>query len=141
MPITFNFRAESNLVICTQKGAIPDEELVTSYKSLFDHELFANNMNLLVDLRSSISVPRSTEALIQFGQFTKAHFTKTERRPKIAVVAPNDLTFGLARMYQGHIAEGDFDFATFRAPDTASAWLGVPEHLLDNAEEKTSQSD
>jgi hypothetical protein len=53
-------------------------------------------------------------------------------RPRVAVVAPKDLSFGLARMYDAFADSIPWNFVVFRAMDAALAWLGLPEDLMDS---------
>ncbi len=45
-------------------------------------------------------------------------------------MAPEDLTFGLARMYEAYAHSVPWEFKVFRAMDPALAWLGLPGSLL-----------
>lgn len=62
-------------------------------------------------------------------------------RPKIAVIAPKDLSFGMARMFEAFSDTVPFNFGVFREIDAALAWLGVPENLLEDLEHATPPED
>jgi hypothetical protein len=132
MPITFYFKLEARLIICVHTGKVPDDEFLISYKSMYESDLFTTTMNKLVDLSQTDSSPRSREVLNQFANFVKLKFADTSTYPKIAVVAPKDLSFGLARMYGVFADSIPWDFVVFRATDAALAWLGAPEDLMDD---------
>lgn len=136
MPIAFHFKPEAKLIICVHTGKVPDEEFLIRYKSLFEGDMFAPTMNLLIDLRQTDSSQRSPEGLRRFAEFAKSKFAGAGTRPKIAVVAPTDLSFGLARMYEVFADSIPWDFVVFRAVDTALAWLRAPQDLMDNLDKK-----
>ncbi len=80
--------------------------------------------------------PNNREGLCMI---TKSKLADSSTCPKVAVVAPNDLSFGLARMYDAFAGSIPWDFVAFRAVDAALAWLSAPENLMDNLDEMTQQ--
>jgi hypothetical protein len=132
MPIKLNLKPEFNLGVLVHIGIITDDEFLAFYKSLYESGQLDPSMNLLVDLRQSESAPRSSEVLRQFAGFVQKKFTKITTRPKVAVVAPEDLSFGLARMYEVFAHSIPWDFEVFRAVDAALSWLALPGDLMDN---------
>lgn len=136
MPITFHFRPEAKLIICVHTGKVPDDEFTMRYKSIFEGNMFTPGMNLLIDLSQTDSSPRSPEGLRRFADFSKSKFAGAGTRPKIAVVAPTDLSFGLARMYEAFAESVPWDFVVFREVDAALAWLRAPQDLMDNLDKK-----
>jgi hypothetical protein len=132
MPITCDFRPDAKLAIFVHVGIVPDDEFLSSYRSFLEDPRFDPSFNLLVDLRRTSSTPRSSGALRTLAQFIRGVFRHNAVRPKVAVIAPEDLSFGLARMYEAFSESVLWEFAVFRAADAALAWLGAPEELMDN---------
>jgi len=132
MPIKQSMLPDHNLVILKHEGSIPDEEFLDFYKKFFMSNDVDLSMNLLVDLREADSTPRSQEALHQFAEFIGSSLSGIQTRIKVAVIAPDDLSFGLARMYEAYSDIVPWDFVVFRVLDAALAWLGLPEDLLDS---------
>lgn len=136
MPITCTIRSDATLAIFVHVGVVPDEEFLTSYRGFLEDPRFDRSFNLLVDLRRTSSSPRSSEALRTLAGFIRGVFTDDNTvRPKVAVVAPSDLSFGLARMYEAFSDSVRWDFAVFRAPDAALAWLRAPMSLMEEIEQ------
>jgi hypothetical protein len=131
MSITFHFRPNERLVIAVHVGAAPDDEFLASYKGLYDHARFDISFSQLIDLRQADSSARSSAALASLADFVRGRLKGTTP-PKVAVIAPQDLSFGLARMYEVFTDAVPWDFVVFRAADAALAWLGVPETLMDD---------
>lgn len=132
MPITFHFRAEDNLVICVHKGDRPDDEFLAACKNMYRNELYDLSMNRLIDMREAVSDTRSTVALRQLAEFVNMQFIESNEHPKIAVIAPNDLSFGISRMYEIFADAVPWELVVFRSVDAALAWLGLPEDLMDS---------
>ena len=130
MPIIFDFKPEYNLVVSRQVGAIDDEEFLTSYRSLFEGDRFKPSMNLLVDLRQADSSKRSKEAIQIFARFFKEWMQKAAEKSSVVVIAPKDVSFGLARMYEAYSESDRIDFTVFREMAAALERLGIPKDAL-----------
>jgi len=129
MTIESHFRPEHNMAIFVHTGRVPDDEFLAFYKSFFESDTFKPSMNLLVDLRETNSSSRRPEALLHFAEFVEAKLADITASTKVAVVAPKDLSFGLARMYEVLSDSVHWNFVVFRAMDAALAWLGLPEDM------------
>ena len=131
MPITYQLKSDERLVILVHAGIVTDDEFLSFYRALFEDNRFDMSFNMLVDLRQTESSVRSAAALNEFADFMRRQFISITVRPKVAVVAPEDVSFGLARMYEVFSGDVPWEFAVFRAADAALAWLGLSENLLD----------
>ena len=132
MPITYQSKPDERLVILIHVGAVSDDEFLSFYKALYEDTRFDKSFNLLVDLRQAESSVRSTAALNEFAHFVRRQFVNTTVRPKVAVVASEDISFGLARMYEALSGAVPWEFVVFRAASAALAWLGLSENLMDD---------
>ena len=141
MPIRCYFKPEEKLVVFIHLGVISDDEFLSSYKAFHQDPRFEKSFNLLVDLRHAESSTRSPSALREISDFRHQWFPQTAVRPKIAVIAPKDLSFGLARMYESYSDTDPAKFVVFRAVDAALAWLGLPESLIDDLDQDTQPED
>lgn len=139
MPITVHYKPEINLIICVHTGKVPDDEFLSSYISMYESESFSKGMDQLIDLRNTDSANRSKDVLDQFAVFVESKFKNSTKSPKVAVVAPNNLSFGIARMYEAYSVSIPWDFVVFRALDAAIAWLGASEDLMNELDKKAQQ--
>ena len=130
MPVIFDFKSEHNLVICRHFGTVDDKEFLNSYRSLFESGRFDPSMDLVVDLRRADSSKRSQEAIREFAEYLKRWMQKTEKKSRVVVIAPRDVSFGLARMYEAYSESAHIDFTVFREADAALESLGIPEDAL-----------
>ena len=132
MPISFHFRPEYNVMICVQAGKVDDDEFLASYTDLFKSDRFAPTMNLIVDLSRADSSERSRVALESFALMAKNRLQENKTKPMVAVIAPKDVSFGLARMYELLAALVPWKFLVFRTAGEALTWLALPEDFLDD---------
>ena len=132
MPIKFYIKPNLNLIVCVHLGKVPDDEFLASYKSLYESDNFSSGMSQLVDLREADSSLRSKDALMQCSDFVELKLSSAKKYPRVAVVAPSDLSFGISRMYGAYSSSIPWEFVVFRTVDTALDWLGKSEGALDD---------
>lgn len=106
---------------------VSSEEFIENYRQAYADPDFAHCPRELVDMRRADSMDISGEALGVINRLTR---DRLERRPEplqTAVLAPNDLAFGIARMYGAYASEGAEQVGVFRKFDEAMAWLGLAD--------------
>lgn len=130
MPINYHLKPENRLAIVVHSGTVSDKEFLSFYKSLYQDSGFDKSFNLLVDLSKAESSARSSSALYEQADMIRKQYADTAAKPRVAVVAPKDLSFGLARMYETFSSEMSWEFAIFRTDKAALDWLGLPEDLM-----------
>jgi hypothetical protein len=134
MPITFDIRPEKKLAIAVHEGLVPDAEFLSAYASLYADARFDVTFDLLVDLRQADSSARSTEALKEFAACVGERYPDADSHPRVAVVATESISFGLARMYEAFSDTVPWEFRVFREFQDALEWLGADGDLLDPTE-------
>ncbi|MBN2028654.1 hypothetical protein JW824_00260 [bacterium] len=132
MPITYQIKPDEKLVTLVHTGVVADSEFLSFYKNLYTVPQFDRSFNVLVNLQQAESTARSTSALHELAEFIQKQLKNINPHPKIAVVAPKDLSFGLARMYEVFSSTASSRFVVFRDADDALTWLGVSEKLKDD---------
>jgi hypothetical protein len=132
MPITYRIQSELNLIILVHTGKVTDEEFFTFYKDLYKNNTPLLSMNHLVDLREADSKSRTSSILRKLAEFLVSSFKALTTYPKVAVVAPKDISFGLARMYEAFASNIPWDFIVFRSIDEALTWLSLPKDLMND---------
>jgi len=125
MPIEHRIDPTARLVTSAHIGIVPDDEFLRSYRELFQRPGFSREFDHFVDLRQTTSAVRSVGALRQLAEFMKAQYRKgVAALPRTAIVAPQDISFGLSRLYEALTDALTGDVAVFREVDEARAWLG-----------------
>jgi hypothetical protein len=130
MPVKYYFKPEANLIICVHSAQVSNAEFVKSYHALLENKMYDPSMNLLVDLRRADSSLRNRDALVKLARFVKSKYASVDLLPKIGVLAPQDLSFGLARMYEAMSDAIPWDFGVFRTLEEVLVWLGVAEEVI-----------
>ena len=134
MPINYHIKPNDNIVVIVHVGAVPDDEFLAFYKTFYRDRVVDDSFNLVVDLRRAESYERTSVALKGVVNIMQGYYLNSTKRPKIAVVAPDDLSFGLARMFEAFSTPVPFEFKVFKTADTGLDWLDAPSNLLDDLE-------
>ncbi len=132
MPIRFDINPDKSLVVVVHEGVVLDDEFLSTYQALFGHDRFDYSYNILVDLRQADSSTRSTNALKGFAGFIRNQYANITAQPQVAVVATENISFGLARMYEAFSDSVPWDFKVFRDVSEALVWLGLDGDFLKN---------
>jgi hypothetical protein len=115
----------TRLIVFVHDGVVSDEELLSSYKAVYDDPDIDVSFNQLVDLRRADSTPRSAAALRGLVDVLRPRLERLACRPRIGIVAPASLSYGLARMFEAFSQSVPMEIEVFRAVDAALEWLGV----------------
>lgn len=128
MPISYEIHAERSLVICHVSGVLSGEELLDHYRTLQDEPLGPEYQQLahlgdLIDVSASPLELKEAAAMQVF-----------EPGSKRAIVAPDDLAYGMARIFAAYGALADQNISVFRSLEQAEQWLGdASSYLSENA--------
>jgi hypothetical protein len=98
MAISIKVYPEDNLMLSVHDGVVDDKSFIKTYEDLFKKHEAATKMNKLVILKDTSSEHRSPQALRVIIAFIEKYSPKI--KPKIAIVATKEVSFGMARMYQ-----------------------------------------
>lgn len=134
MPISCRYKPEMKLVIFAHEGHVTDEEFLSFYRIYFEDPKFEDYCNYLVDLRLADSTSRKPEALLHLAAFLKQNYEDHSVEINIAVVAPQDLSFDLARAYEVYSCALPWHFQVFDKMMPALNWLGVTESIAGDIE-------
>jgi len=80
----------------------------------------------LYDARASLGYDASSADLRSLG-LQSIGFGERFVGGRVAMIADQDLAFGLGRMFEAYTQKSRFEFRVFRDPDKARAWLLSPE--------------
>ena len=121
MPGSYMIDVPNRLVVTQAWATVNDAELLAHAKQLGADPRFLPDFRQIADF-SHVGEARVTrEALRELGRINPwgagAHR---------AVITPQDLLFGMARMYELMSDQRPEEFRIFRDIPTAVAWLGLP---------------
>ena len=123
MSTRYSIDPQRHLVLTVFDGDVSDADARAHVEALDADPQFDRKMSELVDLRGVTSTS-VTSAGIRGAASAPVHALSARR----AFVAPTDLLYGLARMYQGYWNQGyDDEVAIFRSVEPALQWLGMTD--------------
>jgi hypothetical protein len=124
MPITYRIDEREKLVVTTIRGRV-DETDVRAHAAITARDPRVHACpRALVDIGSDVQTTVESGVVSELSMVS----TPTDEPPgrKVAVVAPTDSTYGLARVFQGfRTGTGGGEVQVFRTRAQAEAWLGL----------------
>jgi hypothetical protein len=118
------FDAERNVLFVSFEGLISDEDLVKYAQRIATSPAIPPGHGELVDLRRVEVGEVHSHTLRRIAELF-AGADRTPERSRVAIVASDDVAYGLSRMYQAFRSESPLDLRVFRAMNEARAWLGL----------------
>ena len=126
MAIGLRVDEQKQLLIATAEGVVDDQHLIQFDSVLRENEMFQRGCPLLVDLTRLR--PGETK-LTGWGIYRIKELTEKDIN-MVAIVAVDEVAFGMARMYET-IGNWCFDrIRVFKAMPEAYDWLSVPSQPL-----------
>jgi len=131
MPLTYRIDAKHELVIARGSGILKDHEVFGYQQEVWSRPEVAG-FDELIDMSAvtQILVP-SLERVEDLAKLS-ARMSRGAPQSRMAIVAPDDLSFGLGRMFdmcRGTVAPGLKPVGVFRTMPEALAWLGIKDSL------------
>jgi hypothetical protein len=126
VPITITVNAAERLRYSVFSGDIGDRELIAAFRRSMESPDFDPTLNGLVDLRAVQRLDVTSSGIWELAQVLRvADRSRTARR--VAIVAPSDFQFGMARMAATLLSTGGLatEYHAFRDMTEAREWLGL----------------
>ena len=119
--ITKRVEPENDLTLFVVVGKLTRDELVRTIHDFYESSI---TLNVIWDLTRCDLSQASTKDVEQVA-FLSADYADTRRSGKTAVVGSDDLTFGLARMYElnKNLSNLAFETQSFRTIEEAYNWI------------------
>ena len=113
---------DAGMIVHTIDGAISLDEALSAFDRATADERFRPSMNVLWDFTNGTILGGATD---EIQELSKAFSRRLEHSAfhKAAVAAPQDLAYGIARMYEGFSGEQPVDLNVFRSREEAMSWL------------------
>jgi hypothetical protein len=122
MPAEYRIDRERAVVFSRAFGVVTDEDLRANRKALLADPAFKPDLSQLYDFSEVTQADVSGDAVRSLGRDTS--YSAVARR---AIVAPSDLQFGLARMFQLVSEVAPAEVAVFRSVEEARRWLDIED--------------
>jgi hypothetical protein len=124
MPMSYSIVPEQRLVLCRAWGVLSNEDLHEHYRNIAADPQFRPEYRQFGDLRAVTRLIADSTAIAAAASLTV--FAPGARR---ALVAPSDITFGLARMFASYAEDAGQLVRVFREVRDAEEWLEMSESL------------
>lgn len=99
MPIDYRIDSARGVVFTTATGTLTNREVLEQRQRLFQDPAFPGDLVELADARGVHQLDVTPDGIGQFVDHDSKHASLLARY-KIAIVATEDVVFGMARMYQ-----------------------------------------
>jgi hypothetical protein len=126
MPIRMIIDKTIGLIRTTATGRVTGDELVAYYHRLRSHPDFRSNLNEIFDLSEVDGADVAAADVRRLSGVTE-EFTRRGATVKVAIIAPRDLEFGFARMYEMLQDQSMNDVRVFRDRAEAEGWIFGPD--------------
>ena len=131
MTILHTINEEHGIVLSSLVGAIADADLLPSYKQLYENKRWKPGFHEIVDLRDAQMDGVTGEGLRRLSSLVEGYIAGKCDGFKTAVIAPEDLPYGLARLYEAVSEESPENVMVFRDLNQALEWIGVDDSILE----------
>jgi hypothetical protein len=126
MPIRIRVDPAARVRHSVLEGAVGDDELVDAYAAVLSDPDFDPTLNDLVDARGLRRVDVTPAGVRRLADLVQ-QIDRLSLPTKVAVVAPDDVAYATARMYEGLRASQNApaEHRVFRDMAEARSWLGL----------------
>ena len=124
MPISYRIDSRCNLVLTTADGVLTDDDVLDHKRKLTADPNFKAGMCEITDIRDVTEFRVTVEGVNKMVATDSANASGLAEY-KLAIIAKQDVVFGMARMYQT-LTEGNVpNVRVFRDHEEAARWLGI----------------
>ena len=124
MKITFQIFPEENYFISKYTGQITPEYLLESWKEFIKYSAWKPGLYEITDLSSADVTKLDGNTLATLSSYINSVYeAHAISEIKVAVYAPRDLPFGMARMYEAYANESTELVKVFRDKQKAIEWI------------------
>lgn len=125
MPITYQIDHQYKLVRTHAVGVLTDEDLLGHKRKLAADPQFTAGMRELSDVREVTDLQITAEGVRSMVNTDASQASKLEDY-RLAIVAGQEVVFGMARMYEILVEQHVPNVSVFRDYREAARWLGLP---------------
>ena len=122
MPVEIKYIDGGDGIELIGKGIVTGDEMCKANTTIYSDDSLFRQKYKLVDFFNVEGFDATHEDSVKFAeQDIKA--AKTNPNIRIAVVANDDLAFGIARLWEGYVSESGLETMVFRDREEALKWL------------------
>jgi hypothetical protein len=121
--ITYTIDETRGRVTLHYAGIITDGDLFVAYDRLYEDPRHRIGMDELADCRAVERIEVTRSGLQALSASTALRLDANQVPWRVAIVAPSDAVFGMARMYEAFRSESPEQVQVFRDLPAAELWL------------------
>ena len=124
MPVTYEILDAPEAVLARYTGVVSLAEITTMFRDYMRDDCFSLSRPHIADIRNFDSKNVFfTEIYVIFSMYGRC-YSKTGERMKVAIIAPNEVAFGISRIFENLTEQSDWaSAAIFESLDDAKSWI------------------
>jgi hypothetical protein len=129
MPIDYHIDSDQRLVVARAYGAVVREDLFAYQRDVWSRPEVAGFSELVDMSGAEMLGDARAEEMLALAELAARMDPPGGRAGRLAILAPQDLAFGLGRVYQAYREQtggGTKQVGVFRTMDEALRWLAQP---------------
>ena len=129
MPIDIRVDSAERVRYSYVTGVVTDADAIDAYERVVDDPDFDPTLDVIADMTGVARLEVTASRVRELAERRARNARLNAARPRVAIVAPSDVMFGLARMYEssGPRDDGSRRYLVCRTMGEARAWLSLPE--------------
>ena len=124
MPMTYTIDAAQRLVRAVGTGVLTDEDVMAHRQAMSNDPQFTSQMRELSDIRQ-VTAFQVTPAGVRIMVASDVKMTANGGMHKLAIIAEENVAYGMSRMYQTLGEPNIRVVGVFRSYEEAAEWLGI----------------
>lgn len=123
MAIRTDVDVKRNLMVHSFSGHASLNSIVETIDATLANPLYKPGMNMMWFCEDDVEIEISAEEPQTISDYARKKFDNFGKDYKLALVAGEDLAYGLFRLYQGWNGDRSVDINVFRKMKDAQAWI------------------
>ena len=120
MSISYKIDTERKTIFISLEGELNDEQIRVHHDAMRSDPAFSASFCRLVDCSGSTGGEVSTSAIQRAALRVKGDVGR-----KTAIFAPQDMSFGMSKMFEAMTSDSEGETKVFRDLTEARQWLGI----------------
>mgnify|MGYP003593379463 CR=1 FL=1 len=122
--VRYEYFRDQKLIVCTLAGEVSLEEVIGLVLKINEDSDIDPGIDVVTDV-TGLKTPLTLEDMRYMAQRSAEGLLRGKKGDKMAIVASDDLNFGLSRMYEidTSIRKNPYTVRVFRSWEEAMAWL------------------
>ena len=121
MDVSYNIDKDKNLIYIKFSGFVTKQELITSFAKMNEDPIFNKGLNVIIDAKE-VKTNLNINDIRKIITYLK-YIQKKRDKIRLAIVAPENATYGISREFEALWYEQKVEVQVFRDLAEASNWI------------------